>query len=252
MRNAGTSLLLAALGVISGAAAPPAREDAARPGLRDPAEAAVWVTTDRGAVSGCAVLPALVPRSARSADNSLDALRREAVRRGADVLLIRSLSEGSIEADLYRCAGAPAVPRASTAPVPPLPVPRAPAPAPAPAPRESAPDPLRPPAPAAPESSAPPVTERQRRARAELEALKATLRVVEDPALVANCEKRGEGRGDEDTLRADAVAANANVLLRVPAAGSPVASVSAEYFRCAEPLRTLRPTPAHTPRPGGG
>lgn len=88
--------------------------------------------------------------------------------------------------------------------------------------------------------------DRQRRASEELTELKAILKVVEDPAWVDGCEKRGESRAAgpdaEDTLRGEAVGALANVILihRLPDGG-----LAAVDYRC--PRQQLMRIPAATP-----
>ncbi|MEO8431284.1 MAG: hypothetical protein ABI592_07225 [Acidobacteriota bacterium] len=243
MRRTGI-LLFAATLALPAAAAPP--EASTRRLVRDPALAAVWVTTDRDGLLGCSLLPG----PSRRPDTSLDAVRREAIRRGADAVLLLSLSASGIEAELFRCGSASLPPSGTEAPL----VPRA-EPTREPA---SVPQPLRPrpavpapavasrPAPSPAPESAPLAasTERQRRARAELDQLKAGVRVVEDPALASGCEKRGGGRADEESLRADAVAANANLLVVVRAEG---AVVSGQYFRCTEERRAPPVAPTVPP-----
>ncbi|MFN2634190.1 MAG: hypothetical protein ABR610_12310 [Thermoanaerobaculia bacterium] len=211
----------------------------------------VRVTTDREAVARCT----LVGAGRRRTDRSLDALLREAAEQGADVVLLRALSDSAIEGDSYRC-GTPAFSPAAPAGEPRPTAPSSPSPAPVavPDPRSAAVPPRRAPpspAPAAepgalpqqrPADPAPPESERQRRARAELDILKAAVRVVEDRSLIAGCEKRGESSSEdasgwEDAFRAGAVAVSANLVLVRRATGAPA---TAEYFRCGLPERPAR------------
>jgi hypothetical protein len=227
----------------------------------------IWITTDPNRVAGCAALGSASLESA----NGLDALRREASRRGADVLRLRSLTDRDIAGDFYRCATAPAprgnptaTPVAPSAPstspaVTPAPVVTALAAAPARSPSPSAtPSPTAGSAPPTPSPTAgrrssratpaPPTSaERQRLAREELEGLAATVRVVADAALVEGCEKLGERQGTDVTeavLREEAVGSLANVvLLKRNADGT----LSGELFRCSRPAYQRIPTPAPTP-----
>ena len=186
----------------------------------------VRVTTDAREVAPCKV----VIEGRKRADRSLDGLRREADGAGADVVLLSELSESGIAGTFYRCGAAAAATPPFARPARPVPVATPVTPPSEPRDANSASDP-----PAA-------KTERQRRARAELESMKASVRVVHDHAEVASCEKRGEGRRDEaagaeDAFRGEAVGANANVLLIRTGAGS---GLAAEYFRCGFPERPAR------------
>ncbi len=189
--------------------------------------ARVRVTTDAREVTSCQVVAEVRSRK----DRSLDGLRRDAAGAGANVVLLRELSEDGIAGSFFRCAAASA---------------QTPARTPAPAPRSAVPTRGTPPpgSPVAENASREPApeTDRQRRARAELESLKASVRVIHEPADVASCEKRGHGRHDgtegaEDAFRAEAVSASANVVLMVPATGG---TAAAEYFRCGFPERPAR------------
>ncbi len=189
--------------------------------------ARVRVTTDAREMASCQVVAEVRSRT----DRSLDGLRRDAAGAGANVVLLRELSENLIAGSFYRCAAAGA-----KTPVP-TPSPTQPGAA---ATRVTTP----PGSPVANIASLAPAaeTDRQRRARAELESLKASVRVVHEPADVASCEKRGHGRRDEtegaeDAFRTEAVSANANVVLTGPVTGG---TVAAEYFRCGFPERPAR------------
>lgn len=221
----------------------------------DPGGAAIWITTDLNRVAGCAPLGSA---SLKSSDG-LDALRREASRRGADVLRLRSLTDRVIAGDFYRCASAaaprgnPATEAVALSPSPagtPAPA-RSPSPSATPSPTARPATPI--PSPTAGRRSsratpAPPTSaERQRLAREELEGLAAAVRVVEDGAFGEGCEKVGERRGADVTeavLREEAVGSLANVVvLRRNADGT----FSGELFRCSRPVYQRIPTPASTP-----
>ncbi|MDQ6891550.1 MAG: hypothetical protein M3167_02600 [Acidobacteriota bacterium] len=209
---------------------------------------AVWVTTDPARVAGCESLGTrtLADR------NGLDLLRSEAARLGANVLRLTQLSERGIAAELYRCGASPSQPASIpsrspaasptlTPTVPPTATPMAPpasaaTPAPIPASRRSS-----------RKTPLPPSTaERQRAAHEEFESLKASIAVVSDPRDVEGCEKRGGGGAagtTEDSLREDAVAALANVILvRRGSDGS----ISGDSYRCprVQYQRLLAVTPA--------
>jgi hypothetical protein len=198
----------------------------------------VWVTTDPARVAGCASLGTRTLPDRKG----LDLLRSEAARLGANVLRLTQLSERGIAAELYRCGASPAAPASIPSRGPTAPPTWTPTSAPT-STTAALPTPtLTPTSPPAPvpvsrrssrKTPLPPSTaERQRAAHEELESLKAAIAVVSDPRDVEGCEKRG-GRGaagtTEDSLREEAVAAVANVILvRRGADGS----ISGDSYRC--------------------
>ena len=194
--------------------------------------AAIRVTSSAGDVSGCASLG----EAAVVGEDGIAILRAEAFRRGADTIRLISFSGRDARGGLYRCTPAKAAERSAR----PAPVPAVPAPTPDVSPSLPPRVTTPPPPSASPASGKTPAadarrssTDRQRRAREELEDLKAALRVTSDPALLRGCEKRGEGRapieGGEDVLRGNAVGELANVLL----VRKTDVELRGEYFRCA-------------------
>ena len=211
-----------------------------------PSPSSIRITTSTGVVAGCASLGEAV----LAGDDGLELLRREASRRGADVVVLTSLAGREIQGRLYRCGGAgpssvapsPMPPEAGRS-LPSLPSPaptptRAAVSLPAPVPVPSRASPAATPSSSAARGSA---GDRQRRAQEEFLELQAAVRVTDDPKLVEGCEKRGAGHAEGaealSSLRGDAVGQLANVILVRTTAGE----TTADFFRC--PARTLQAIP---------
>ncbi len=97
---AAAALLLASIVPAAGGGEPAV--DAARPAEAPTAAPAVRITTDAGLVASCRS----VGEAILSGDDAFALLRQEAVRRGADVVLLTSLAGRDFRGRLYRCASA--------------------------------------------------------------------------------------------------------------------------------------------------